>query len=46
MYDFLKNLDRRWIFLAMLLAVAIPVVLELRFPEKPTQLAIDTFDAA
>ncbi len=44
-YELLKNLDRRWIFLAMLLAVAIPVVMELRFPEKPTQLAIDTFKA-
>jgi len=44
MFEALKNLDRRWIFLAMLLAVGVPVVLELRFPEKATQLAHATFD--
>lgn len=44
MLDILKTLDRRWIFLLMLLAVAIPVLLELRFPEKPTGLAQSTFD--
>jgi hypothetical protein len=45
MYEFLKNIDRRWIFLAMLLAVAIPIAFELKFPEKPTLLAQSTFDA-
>ncbi|MCZ6836596.1 MAG: hypothetical protein O7G85_12540 [Planctomycetota bacterium] len=44
MYEFLKNLDRRWIFLMMLLAVAIPILLELKFPEKPTGLAQAVFD--
>lgn len=44
MFDFLKNLDRRWIFLLMLFSVSIPVLLELRFPEKPTGLAQSTFD--
>ena len=45
MLDFLKNLDRRWIFLAMLLAVAIPVVMQKTFPEKPTKLVQDAFNA-
>lgn len=43
-YEFLKNIDRRWIFLLMALAVAIPILLELRFPEKPTGLARSTFE--
>lgn len=44
MYEFLKNLDRRWIFMLMLLAVAIPILFELTFPEKPTGLAQAVFD--
>ncbi len=44
MYDFFKNLDRRWIFLAMLLAVAIPILFQLSFPEKATGLAEAVFD--
>jgi len=44
MYAFLKNLDRRWIFLLMLLAVAIPILLQSQFPEKPTGLARAVFD--
>lgn len=44
MYNFLKNLDRRWIFLLMLLAVSIPILLQLKFPEKPTGLAQNVFD--
>lgn len=40
----LANLDRRWIFLLMFLAVSIPILLELEFPEKPTKLAQDVFD--
>jgi hypothetical protein len=43
MYEFFKNLDRRWIFLLMLLAVAIPILLEVKFPEKPTGLAEAAF---
>lgn len=43
MYYFLKRLDRRWIFLTMFLAVAIPILFELKFPEKPTGLAERTF---
>ncbi len=44
MYDFLKNLDRRWVFLLMFLAVAIPILLEVQFPEKPTGLARNVFE--
>lgn len=44
MLEFFKNLDRRWIFLLMFLAVAIPILLQLRFPERPTGLALSTFE--
>lgn len=44
MYEFLKNLDRRWVFLLMGLSVGIPILLQLRFPEKPTGLAQSVFD--
>ena len=43
-YEFVSTLDRRWIFLLMLLAVAIPILGELSFPEKPTGLAQSVFD--
>ena len=33
MYEFLKDLDRRWIFLLMGVAVAVPVLFKLQFPE-------------
>lgn len=36
MLDFLKTLDRRWIFLAMLLAVGLPILAQKTFPEQPT----------
>ena len=44
MYQFFENLDRRWIFLLMGLAVGLPILLQLEFPEKPTGLARDVFD--
>lgn len=44
MLRILQNLDRRWIFLAMLLAVAVPVVAQKSFPEKPTRLVQDAFN--
>jgi len=44
MYEFLKNLDRRWIFLLMFLAVALPILFEIQFPEKATGLAQAVFD--
>jgi hypothetical protein len=45
MLETLKNLDRRWIFLLMFLAVALPILFQAQFPEKPTDLARATFDA-
>ncbi len=44
MLQFLKTLDRRWIFLAMLLAVAAPILAQKSFPEKPTQLVQEAFN--
>ena len=44
MLEKLQNLDRRWIFLLMGVSVAIPILLELQFPEKPSQLAQNVFD--
>jgi hypothetical protein len=44
MYEFFKNIDKRWIFLMMFLAVAVPILLQVKFPEKATGLAESTFD--
>jgi len=44
-YHFLTTLDRRWIFLLMFLAVAIPILFQVQFPEKATGLAQSTYDA-
>jgi hypothetical protein len=45
----LQNLDRRWIFLLMGLAVAVPIlaigITGKTFPETPTPLAQAVFDA-
>jgi hypothetical protein len=41
---FVKGLDHRWIYLAMLLAVAGPIVAQKSFPEKTTKLVQDVFD--
>ncbi len=43
-YRVVTTLDRRWIFLLMFLAVAIPILGQLTFPEKPTGLAQAVFD--
>jgi len=42
---FLKTLDRRWIFLAMLLAVSVPILAQKSFPEKTTKLVQEAFNA-
>lgn len=42
--DLLHNLDRRWIFLLMAIAVAVPILFNLQFPESPSQLSQDVFD--
>lgn len=39
-----QQLDRRWIFLAMLLAVAIPLLCQLTFPEFPSDKTRDVFN--
>jgi hypothetical protein len=44
MFEILRDLDRRWLFLAMALAVGVPILLQVQFPEKPTALAKDVFD--
>jgi hypothetical protein len=40
-----NNIDRRWIFLLMLITVATPILLQLRFREIPTPYARSVFDA-
>jgi hypothetical protein len=40
-----SRLDRRWVFLAMLLAVAVPMLARLRFPESPSSRIRDVFYA-
>ncbi|MCA9286917.1 MAG: hypothetical protein KDA22_16965 [Phycisphaerales bacterium] len=49
MIEKLNNLDRRWIFLLMFLAVAVPIYVIGKtgktFPETPSALAKATFDA-
>jgi hypothetical protein len=44
MLDSLATLDRRWIFLAMGLSVAIPVLFQVEVPESPSQLSQAVFD--
>ncbi len=43
MFHFLENLDRRWIFLLMAIAVAVPILFEMQFPETPSELAENVF---
>ncbi len=44
MFEFFKNLDRRWIFLLMGLAVAIPILRAWTFPEKDSPLTTAAFE--
>jgi hypothetical protein len=44
MLEILKNIDRRWIFLMMFLAVALPILVQASFPEKATGLAEAVFE--
>lgn len=41
---FLEHLDRRWVFLTIAVAVAIPLLLQTVAPEKATKLVQDIFD--
>jgi hypothetical protein len=43
-YAFFRDIDRRWIFLLMLLAVAIPILKQWQFPETPSALSQAVFD--
>ena len=45
MLEFFANLDRRWVFLLMGLAVAVPILVPTPFPEKATPLVRDVFNA-
>ena len=44
MFEFFKNIDRRWIFLLMFLSVAVPILLQTTFPEKASAMAQAVFD--
>jgi hypothetical protein len=44
MLRFLQTLDRRWIFLLMALAVGVPTLFQVQFPEVPTALTQAAFD--
>ena len=44
MLKWLNNLDRRWIFLLMFLAVALPILLQLHVPETTTELSQAVFN--
>ena len=44
MLEFFKKLDRRWIFLLMGLAEAIPILTEAKFPESAGSLSKAVFD--
>jgi hypothetical protein len=44
MFETLNNLDRRWIFLLMAVAVAVPILMQWSFPETPSQQARNVFD--
>jgi hypothetical protein len=44
MLNWLDKLDRRWIFLMMFLAVALPILLQLRVPQTTTELSRAVFE--
>lgn len=45
MLDRLVNLDRRWVFVAIAIAVGVPVLTGLKFPEKPSSMTRAVFEA-
>ena len=45
MLHIFRNLDRRWVFLLMLLATAIPILAGMRFEETVTPMVGDVFQA-
>jgi len=40
-----RQLDRRWVFLAMLVCVVVPILMGKTFPEYPTRMVNNVFDA-
>jgi len=44
-YEFLKNLDRRWVFALMLMAVVVPLLARWTFPEYASPMVRDVFSA-
>ncbi|MCK4871111.1 MAG: hypothetical protein KAS72_00130 [Phycisphaerales bacterium] len=44
MFEFFKNLDRRWVFLMMGFAVIVPILVQVKFTETPTNLARAVFN--
>ena len=45
MLNFLQHLDRRWIFLLMFIAVAVPLIMGTTFPETPSPQVMAVFEA-
>lgn len=45
MLKILQNIDRRWIFLLMFIAVAVPLIMGTTFPEKPSDQVLAVFNA-
>lgn len=45
MWESIRNLDRRWIFLAMAITVAVPILLQQTFPEAATDIVKQAFSA-
>lgn len=43
--EFFRNLDRRWIFLLMLLSILIPLLFGIRFPETPSPMVLNVRSA-
>ncbi len=44
LYERLRDVDRRWIYLCIALAVVVPLVFHLYFPETPTPMTQAVFD--
>ena len=43
-YQWIRDIDRRVIFLFMALAITVPLLISPSFPEFPTQMVLDTFE--
>ena len=43
--EFFRNVDRRWIFVLMLLCILIPLLFGIRFPESPSPMVLNVRSA-